>query len=859
MRNPIVRVATLVAGIALILSCDSGPTVSKFGGGVAGGPSNTPPPPPAPGTPDTNDPFVRIDTPSTGQLVNIGDSILVVMRIIDDRKLGNVEVVGFKMVGDPNLGTLQQIVRYTPQRAPVGTQTFRPGLTDTIIRRFLKPAVPVDTTVDSLIIRAVLTDSAGNTDTAFTRINLVAGPRVTIITPTPNDSFPRGFGMAVAVRTQHNDGVSTVSIRVQGEANWPTLLDTTITRIHPAGTRDVTDTASVQIPPDAPLRGRITVSASAVDVNRNPGSATPVIVFVRAAGTLAPRVTQSVPPRIEFTDSVVVTASGDGITAVGVIVKDSIGNVLSRDSVTFNAPFSSNRVQKVPVGLSILHQGQRVNVTSFAWDNNSPPRIGYSMPSGTSIPVTTEANAMVDTSLVAYGRTFALPRNGVVGDLAVDLVRGNVFLSNTQFNLLEMWNNTTKTFAASGVAVGALPWGLFVSNNPDILLVANSGATTVSRVCINPAACPGGVISEDLSARIRTRETVIFEVIFTIDESTGKIRLTRLGDVAYSDRPQYIVQSEGGRIFFSTRPTPSATPGTLRWMDPAQPFPDPRQIWQYGSQLPGATQVRYAIFHADSIRIGATPPSSPQPDTLFIYDHPYGQLGPTIVGVDPIPLQAGSLVNAQGSDVELVLNLDVASLALTDTTFVAASGDRRWIGFGEGNTPGTGRIMMVNDPAPLIVPGFFSPAMTVTDIVHNASEKVFGMDIDSTGLQVTVHGLNTYVAALDQPWHLRLDGLYDSFDNGAGVVYHPRAKSTLSANADRVLFTATQSGVIEIVDVAHYNNRGRLITKGNFYGPLRATGPLPGDPPEVILKIYGLSDGGLVVIDLRAADIKPGP
>jgi hypothetical protein len=83
-----------------------------------------------------------------------------------------------------------------------------------------------------------------------------------------------------------------------------------------------------------------------------------------------------------------------------------------------------------------------------------------------------------------------------------------------------------------------------------------------------------------------------------------------------------------------------------------------------------------------------------------------------------------------------------------------------------------------------------------------------------------------------------------------------------------VLFTATSSGVIEIVDVAHYNNRGRLTTKGNLYGPLRATLPLPqdnaalvcpGDPNCVILKVYGLSAGGLVVIDLRAVDIKPGP
>lgn len=858
MRTSIVRLATLAAGIALILSCDGGADITRFGGGAAGGPSNTPAPPAAPGTPDTNDPFVRIDTPTTGQLINIGDSILVVARLIDDRKLGSLQITGFKMVGDPNLGTLTRTVRYTAAGAPLPGQTFRPGLTDTIIRRYLKPTVPVDTTVDSLIIMAVLQDSAGNVDTATTRVNLVAGPRVTIIVPTANDSFPRGVAMSVSARATHPDGVASVSLRVRGEPTWPTLLDTTINQAYPAGSRDVLDTGSVIIPADAPLRGRITISATAVDVNRNPGSATPIFVFVRAIGTLVPRVTQSVPPKVEFTDSITVSATGDGIASVGIIVRDSAGNVLVRDSIVYPAPFTSNKVGRVPLGLTLANQGQRISVISFAWDNNTPQRIGFSVPSGSSIPVTLEGNAFSDTSLVVFGRTFGLPRNGIVGDLAVDLIRGNVFVSNTSFNLLEVWNNGSKTFAPGGVAVGALPWGLFVSNNPDTLFVANSGATTISKVCINPAQCASGAISENLAGRIRTRETIIFNVLFTIDERTNKIRLVRLSDKAYSDRPQYIAQSDGGRVFFSTRPTSAQREGTLRWLDPALPFPDPRQIWQYGTKVEG-TSVQYAIFHVDSIRIGATPPASSASDTLFIYDHPYGQLGPTIVGIDSIPVTAGEDLRGFGSDIEIVLGLDVETLALTDTTFVAASGDRTWIGFGEGNTSGTGRIMMVNDPAPLPVPGFFSPHQTVTDIVHNAAERVFGLAIDSTGLQTTAHGLQTYVASLDSAWHLRLDGVYDSFDNGAGVAYHPRAKSTLSANADRVLFTATSSGVIEIVDVAHYNNRGRLVTKGDFYGPLRTSAPLPGDPPEVILKIYGLSSGGLVVIDLRAADIKPGP
>ena len=165
---------------------------------------------------------------------------------------------------------------------------------------------------------------------------------------------------------------------------------------------------------------------------------------------------------------------------------------------------------------------------------------------------------------------------------------------------------------------------------------------------------------------------------------------------------------------------------------------------------------------------------------------------------------------------------------------------------------------MVNDPVGGAVPGFFSHGIQVDDLQENASEKVFGLALDSTGLQLLAHGEKTFVAAVDMPFHLRLDGLYDSFDNGAGVAFHPRARGTnTTLAANRVAFTATKSGQIEVFDVAHYNNRGRYVTKGNLYGPLRATLPLPGDPAAVILKLYGLTDAGLIVIDIRSGDIKP--
>jgi hypothetical protein len=866
MRLPYIRLAFVAAGIAVVVSCDAGPTAGSFGSGISGGPTGTAPVVPATGA-DTNDPFVRIDVPPAGTLLNVGDSILVQVTFIDDRKLGSLSITGFKETGDTAFGTFVRTVRYTTVFAPPAGQPFQPGQTSATIRRYLQPAQPLDTTVGPMVLMAVGADSAGNVDTARVTVQMVTGPRLTITNPINNDSVPRGILMAVSARAQSASGVSRITIHIQGESTWPTILNDSVRQTYPAGTLDVTLTGSVLIPPDAPLRGRITVTANAVDVNSNPGTAAPVVVFVRAQGTLPPRVFQTVPPKVEFSDSITVSATGDGITSVGRIIKDSLGNVLDSMSITYTAPFLSNVVQRLPVGLGLANQGQRINIISFATDNNTPPGVGFSMQVGTTIPISVQANAFADTSLVTFGQTFAFPRPGTVTDVAVDELRGKVFLSNTSFNLLEMWSDSTKTFTPNGIAVGALPWGLFISNNPDTLFVGNSGSTTISRVCINPTVCVGGTMGENLAGRLRTRNTVIYQVTFARDVSTQKIRIVRQPDVSYSDRPQYVVQSQGGRIFFSTRPTSAATPGTLRWLDPFFQFADPRQIWQYGNRSGGGDVVNYAIFNVDSIAIVTAPPASIVSDQLVLYDHTRDQLCCDFFVQDSMPVDAGTKNLAAGGDAEVIANLSVPSLALTDTTFVAASGNRAWIGFGEGNTPGTGRVMMVNDP-PGFAPGFFSPHITVTDIVDNASEQVFGLAIDRTGLQLTAHGLQTYVAAVDNPFHLRLDGVYDSFDNGAGVAYHPLANSTLSANADRVLFTATASGIIEIVDVAHYNNRGRLITKGNLYGPLRATLPIPGDnaglacpgdPNCVILKIYGLSAGGLVVIDLRASDIKPGP
>src|SRR4029079_2811620 len=154
------------------------------------------------------------------------------------------------------------------------------------------PLNPADTALDSLIVVVSATDTAGVADTATRRVDIVAGPKVSVVSPTNGDSIPAGVGLSVGARAQHPNGVGRIDIRVQGEKNWPTKLDTTFSQVYDDSPRDITFNGVARIPIDAPLRGRVTVTATAVDVDRQPGSASPIAVFVRSASSAQPRVTQ---------------------------------------------------------------------------------------------------------------------------------------------------------------------------------------------------------------------------------------------------------------------------------------------------------------------------------------------------------------------------------------------------------------------------------------------------------------------------------------------------------------------------------------------------------------------------------------
>jgi hypothetical protein len=341
-------------------------------------------------------------------------------------------MAGITAKGSVDLGTFTTSPRYKTIGIPA-TGVFRAGLRDTTVRRYLQPINPADTALDSLIIVVIATDSVGVADTATRVIDIVAGPATKVVSPINGDSVPAGVGLSVAARSQSPSGVSRIDIHVQGEKNWPTKFDTTFSQTYTAVPRDITFNAIARIPIDAPVRGRVTVTATSVDVNRQPGSSPPVSVFVRSASTAQPRVTQTVLPKSEALDTVIVHATGEGIVAVGLIIRDSTNTIVQRDSIALSSPYNANVTAGVQLNLAPSLQGKKLGITAFAVDQAG--RIGYAVPTTKGSAEGNINFALVDSTLLVYGRTYPLPHDGPIGDVASMRARGNVFLVEHQLQL----------------------------------------------------------------------------------------------------------------------------------------------------------------------------------------------------------------------------------------------------------------------------------------------------------------------------------------------------------------------------------------------------------------------------------------
>jgi hypothetical protein len=799
----------------------------------------------------------------TGGTQNVGDSLYVEAHVTDAAGISSISIVGYTLRGSADLGTQTTNVRYPVVSVPAPGSSFVPGDTDVIIRRWLKPLVPIDSLTDSLIVTVTAVDALGGVDTARVMVKMVRGPSVQVISPVVGDSATRGAGLTITLRAHDLTGVKTLGFTIKSDASFPTRVVDSGSASYSSAPTDTTFTKTILVPANAPSYGILTVTPFAKNTGDQAGASAPFTIAVRGGLPAAPRVYQAIASRVETGDSFTITATGNGISIVGYELRDS-NVVIRRDSAVVKGTGSpallpSTFDTTVALKLPPSARGKRITLRSFAYDQDK--KVGYSIPAGTTTSQGVEANAFKDTALVVFGTTYALPgnRSGAIGDIVVDSTAKNVFLSNINFGRLEVWRNSDSTFDATGIPVASQPWGLAMSvTEPSTIYVGNSGGTSISRVITTPSN-----MHEDLPRRIRTRPSFIFTISEQKDE-TGKIRFTVVGPAQFSDRLQYIAQSTSGRLYFSTKPTSTASKGTIRYLDAASgPAPDMRFMLNYARRT--ADQKTYTVLNVDDIQIHSAKATSSSSDTLFIYDHPSGDsTNVSFVAFDTTVAGAVAKLQAQSylgrrSDVDIGTGIDVESIGLTDTTFMAVSGNHDWISFGEGHSGLGSRVMLYKDTDPTATRyQVASPGVLIQDLSNNASDVVFGLALDKTGNSLAVHGIETFFALVGDPFQLRLQGKKSTFNQGAGVAFNPDAQGVnTAASADRVAYVASANGTIEMVDAAYYDfSRGVLPTKANLYGPLRAVKNFHG--PGVVT-LFGLSSKGLVVIDVQPTDMLGGP
>jgi hypothetical protein len=819
---------------------------------------------------DGQPPTMTFLAPKTGATLNIGDSLLVRMDLHDNVGLKNVKFYAVSPRGDIALGTADTVMRYDTVTAPQGGATFRTGLTDTLdVRRWLRARSPLDTIPGKLLVYGIVTDAAGNVTRDTIAIQMTKGPNVSLLAPIAGDSLTRGTKLRISVSAVSGVGVTKLGFDVatggSGPA-WPTPIVATFDSTMASPVKNAGPyTVDIDIPPDAPSKGVLTISPHATDVNSQPGAPTPQDFYVRVGAAPPPLVRQQIATRVELSDSVTIYASGAALTQVGYVIRDVTSPNTRVDSNSVTASSSSFGPKGISFNLATKWQGKRISISAFARD--SAGKIGWAVPVGTNTPVTDTTKMARDTALVVYGRTYPLPasRDGLIADVVVDQARGNVFLSNIGASRLEVWQESTRSFDPTGIFVGSQPWGMALSRTAvakDTMYVANSGGTNFSRVYIG-AATPSGM-KEDLAHRIETRISLLYKITEARDATTGKIRITVNGPILFSDRPQYIQQAAGanGRLYLSTKPTSaSGERGTIRYLDTRAAAPDQRFILAFAS--PGADPNSYLVANIDAANVIPAPANSTLSDSLWLCDHASGttdlpSCSGSRLGIADAVAQLRATVPL--TDVDAQVNLDESSLGLTDTTYAAASSNGEWIAFGEGHRAPFSRAFLLRDDG--TNPNgytYASPSLNIQDLINNASDQIFGLALDKNGKTLGLHGSETYFASVTQPFSQRLQGKYATFGQGGGIAFHPNADGTSTPSDQRLTFVASNNGSIEMVDIAYFTARGSLTTKYNLYGPLRATLPFAGDDPSVVLKLFGLSPKGLVVIDVTAADIQAGP
>ncbi|TVP58649.1 MAG: hypothetical protein EA351_03285 [Gemmatimonadales bacterium] len=115
-------------------------------------------------------PEVSIEVPELDQIVEIGDSVFVRVRVQDEHRFQTVRIEGLSYRGDPDLGTAQTVQRFDPW-----TINLNQPVADTTLTRYLRTSGG-DTTVEPAFVIVTATDLAGNVGADTVRVRLEEDP-----------------------------------------------------------------------------------------------------------------------------------------------------------------------------------------------------------------------------------------------------------------------------------------------------------------------------------------------------------------------------------------------------------------------------------------------------------------------------------------------------------------------------------------------------------------------------------------------------------------------------------------------------------------------------------------------------------
>ncbi len=599
------------------------------------------------------------------------------------------------------------------------------------------------------------------------------------------------------------------------------------------------------VPGYLPVGANITITPFAENGTglRSQGTAFRVLVSKPGPDVAAPLVFQKVGTRLERLDSIEISArdSAGQLREFGFTATDAAGNVLYHSARRLASPTQQLRGRQV-FALPPDLRGTSLFITSWATDEAG--HTGYSAYPGATQAVTDPKRAKRDYTTYAFGQTYPLPPGVVAGDLVVDSTRTTLYLSNVKANQLLPFTYGNTLDPLPPVTVGAQPWGMALDNSNSLLLVANSGETNISWVSLD---------GRHEAFRTEIAPDVVYDVIYQGDGASG-YQFAVDSQVQYSGRPQNIAQSASGALYYSSRAVPGM-PGTLRRLDNyLDARAEPRQVWQYGTPAAG----HYVILNADQVSV--IEGGNGSADQIRICDHTPGRDPATATCITSTTVE-GAVQALNGApvsaNVSAAKNVAAASLALADTNLVATSGDRRRVIFGEAGAGNrAGRFMNFFDPSGTPTNGAqYNAPINLTSLTFNASDKIFGIGINYTGSRIGLHGVGTFFADSS----LRYVGGYPTFHSGAGIAFYPGAgDDTSPASLSRLVFIASDDQSIQIVDAMSNRLRGRVLIREKLTGPLRAAPPSDAElalNPDLVVKLFGLSANGLVVIDLRRQDI----